>query len=189
MRKSAEWLTVVLKRDHHAVWVADFGDGKLVGYLWVHLRRYRDARIPPVWGYIAQAFLEEAWRGQGLMRPMLDGAFQWFREKGMTHVTLGVIHHNWIGSSAWYKFGFEDYNHERLLILKNKPTSASIALLASVELKSRLTSIAVRLNRPIRSAIGHITSMPLYSIEEHLPDGYIRLVRSTIICEYSVRET
>ena len=75
VRKSAEWLTVILKRDHHAVWVADFGDGKLVGYLWVHLRRYRDARIPPVWGYIAQAFLEEAWRGQGLMRPMLDEAF------------------------------------------------------------------------------------------------------------------
>jgi GNAT superfamily N-acetyltransferase len=124
IRKSAEWLTVVLKRDHHAVWVADFGDGKLVGYLWVHLRRYRDARIPPVWGYIAQAFLEEAWRGQGLMRPMLDNAWAWFRdwawfrEKGMTHVTLGVIHRNWIGSTAWYKFGFEDYNQERLLILK-----------------------------------------------------------------------
>ena len=120
VRKSAEWLAVVLKRDHHAVWVADFGDGALVGYLWVHLRRYRDARIPPIWGYIAQAFLEERWRGQGLMRPMLDGAREWFLEKGVTHVSLGVIHRNWIGSSAWYKFGFEDYNHERLLILKNK---------------------------------------------------------------------
>ena len=125
IRKSAEWLTVVLKRDHHAIWVADLedgkGDGKLAGYLWVHLRRYRDARVPPVWGYIAHAFLDEALRGQCLMRPMLDGAWEWFREKGMTHVSLGVIHRNWIGSSAWYKFGFEDYNHERLLILKNKP--------------------------------------------------------------------
>ena len=126
IRKSAEWLTVVLKRDHHAIWVADSGmgsgEGKLVGYLWVHLRRYRDARLPPVWGYIAQAFLEDGWRGQGLMRPMLENAWAWFREKGMTHITLGVIHKNWIGSSAWYKFGFEDYNHERLLILKNKAT-------------------------------------------------------------------
>jgi GNAT superfamily N-acetyltransferase len=122
IRNSAEWLAVVLKRDHHAVWVADSGDGKLVGYLWIHLRRYRDARIPAVWGYIAHAFLEETWRGQRLMGQMLDEAREWFREKGMTHISLGVIHRNWIGSSAWYKFGFEDYNHERLLILKNKPT-------------------------------------------------------------------
>ena len=123
VRKAAEWLTVVIHRDHHAVWVADAGDGRLVGYLWVHLRRYRDARVPPVWGYIAHAFLEEMWRGQGLMRPMLDRAWEWFRGKEMTHISLGVIHRNWIGSSAWYKFGFEDYNHERLLILKPKPNS------------------------------------------------------------------
>src|ERR1700730_5448471 len=75
VRKAHEWLAVVLQRDHHAIWVADSGDGKLVGYLWVHLRRYRDARVPPVWGYIAQAFLDEAWRGQGFVLKMLDGAF------------------------------------------------------------------------------------------------------------------
>jgi GNAT superfamily N-acetyltransferase len=125
VRKSAEWLTVVLKRDHHAVWVADAGDGKLVGYLWVHLRRYRDARIPPVGGYIAQAYLEEAYRGHGLMKPMLGDAFRWFREKGMTHVSVGLIHRNWLGSSAWYKFGFEDYHQTRLLILKPDPPGSS----------------------------------------------------------------
>ena len=120
--RDTSWIPVAMKRSHHAFWVADAGEGHLVGYLWVHLRRYRDGRIPNEWGYISHAFLEEAWRGKGLMRPMLESAWEWFREKGITHVTLGVIHRNWIGSSAWYKFGFEDYNHERLLILKNKPT-------------------------------------------------------------------
>jgi GNAT superfamily N-acetyltransferase len=125
VRDSAGWLKLVLNREHHAVWVADFGGGHLVGYLWVHLRRYRDARIPPVWGYISHAFLEETWRGKSLMKAMLEQAWQWFREKGITHVSLGVVHRNWIGSSAWYRFGFEDYSHERLLLL-NKPEKPSV---------------------------------------------------------------
>lgn len=120
--RDTQWIPTALKRSYHAFWVADVGDGRLIGYLWVHLRRYRDGRIPAEWGYISHAFLEEPWRGRGLMRPMLNAAWEWFREKGVTHITLGVIHRNWIGSAAWYKFGFEDYNHERLLILKNKPT-------------------------------------------------------------------
>ena len=125
IRKAAEWLTVVLHRDHHAIWVADCGDGRLAGYLWVHLRRHRDARIPPIWGHIAHAFLDEEYRGRGLMKPMLAEAWRWFGDKGMTHVGLGVVHRNWIGSSAWYKFGFEDYSHERLLILKPHRSSSS----------------------------------------------------------------
>jgi GNAT superfamily N-acetyltransferase len=125
VRDSAGWLKLVLGREHHAIWVADFGGGHLVGYLWVHLRRYRDPRIPAVWGYISHAFLEESWRGKSLMKPMLEQAWQWFRQKGITHVSLGVVHRNWIGSSAWYRFGFQDYSHERLLLL-NKSEKPSV---------------------------------------------------------------
>jgi len=118
VRRSAEWLKIVLHRDHHAVWVADFGGGHLVGYLWVHLRRQRPGSIPPVVGYISQAFLDENWRGRGLMRPMLDRAKEWFLSKGISVITLGVLHRNWIGSDAWYHFGFRDWVEERMLVLK-----------------------------------------------------------------------
>lgn len=116
--RDTQWLRTVLNRDHHAIWVADFGNRALVGYLWVYLRRHHDARIPAVWGYINQAFLEENWRGKRLMRPMLHEAFQWFLAKGITHIHLVVHHHNWIGSAAWYRFKFQDYFHEQLLVLK-----------------------------------------------------------------------
>jgi hypothetical protein len=42
IRAASRWLKLVLERDHHAVWVADHGEGILVGYLWVHLRRLRE---------------------------------------------------------------------------------------------------------------------------------------------------
>ena len=37
IRQAPVWLKTVLARDHHALWVADAGDGHLAGYLWVRL--------------------------------------------------------------------------------------------------------------------------------------------------------
>jgi GNAT superfamily N-acetyltransferase len=122
VRKAPEWLQLVLNRsDRHQIWVADFGDGHLVGYLWINLRLQREGRLPRVIGYIRHAFIEESWRGKGLMKPMLDRAYEWFRAQGISVVTLAVLHRNWIGSSAWYRYGFQDWNHERMLVLKPHP--------------------------------------------------------------------
>ncbi len=118
IRNAREWLPAVLHRDHHAIWVAEHAPSQLAGYLWIRLQRSHDGRIPPVTGYINQAFLEPAWRGKGLIKRMLPPAYEWFREKGVTVVTLRVLHRNWLGSAAWYKSGFEDWYGERMLLLK-----------------------------------------------------------------------
>ena len=101
--------------------MVDLGDSHLAGYLWAHLRRDRQGYQPRVKGYINHAFLEEAWRGKGLLKPMLEHAFEWFRSKSITVVTLTVLHRNWLGSTAWYKHGFEDFSHERRIELAPKP--------------------------------------------------------------------
>jgi GNAT superfamily N-acetyltransferase len=118
IRNAPNWLKVVLSRDHHAVWVADRGNGCLAGYLWVHLRRDRQGYLPRLRGYVNQAYLDEAWRGKGIMKPMLELAYDWFRNKDVTVVTLTVLHRNWLGSSAWYKLGYDDWQHERRIELK-----------------------------------------------------------------------
>jgi L-amino acid N-acyltransferase YncA len=118
IRQAPAWLNTVLARDHHSVWVADAGGGHLAGYLWARLHRDRQGYLPRVRGYVNQAFLEENWRGRGIMKLMLEGAYEWFLSKGVTVVTLTVLYRNWIGSSAWYKLGFEDWQHERRIELK-----------------------------------------------------------------------
>lgn len=118
IRQAPIWLKAVLARDHHALWVADVGKGHLVGYLWIRLVRDHQGYLPQVRGNIHHAYLEESWRGKGLMKPMLEAAYDWFLSKGVTVVTLTVLHRNWIGSSAWYKLGYEDWIHERRLELK-----------------------------------------------------------------------
>jgi len=117
IHRAPDWLPLLLGRDHHAIWVADAGP-QLIGYLWVHLRRDRQGSLPRLRGYINHAFLEENWRGMGIMRPMLEAAYQWFLSRDVTVVTLTVHHRNWLGSSAWYKLGFEDWTHERRIVLK-----------------------------------------------------------------------
>ncbi|MGO9451612.1 MAG: N-acetyltransferase family protein [Candidatus Binataceae bacterium] len=120
IRDAPNWLRAVLNRDHHAVWVADHGDGRLVGHLWVRLFRRHEGGVPPLSGYISQAFLDEGWRGKELMKPMLDAAYDWFRDKGVTVVTLSVLHRNWLGAPAWHRLGFSDWREERRMELKPK---------------------------------------------------------------------
>src|SRR5438445_9156737 len=91
IRDAHNWLKVVLSRDHHAIWVADHGDGRLAGYFWVHLRRDRQGYLPRVKGYVNHAFLEEAWRGKGLMNRMSATVYEWFRNNGTPVETLCVL--------------------------------------------------------------------------------------------------
>jgi GNAT superfamily N-acetyltransferase len=121
IRDAPNWLKLVLNRDHHAVWVADNGGGRLVGHLWIRLRRMHDGSIPPTLGYISQAFMDEGFRGLGLMKPMLEQAYEWFRNQGISVVTLSVLHRNWLGATAWHRLGFADWREERRMELKPRP--------------------------------------------------------------------
>src|SRR5260370_35827192 len=76
IRDAPNWLKLVPNREHHAIWVAS-ADGRLVGHLWIRLKRQTDGAIPQSIGYISQAFMEESFRGRGLMKPMLDEGFEW----------------------------------------------------------------------------------------------------------------
>ncbi len=122
IRAAPKWLRLVLNRAHHAVWVADTGiDARLAGHLWIRLKHQTDGALPQSIGYISQAFMDEAFRGRGLMKPMLEAAYEWFRDEGITVVTLSVLHRNWIGATAWHRLGFSDWREERRMDLKPRP--------------------------------------------------------------------
>jgi GNAT superfamily N-acetyltransferase len=122
IRDAPNWLRLVLNRGHHAVWVADTGiDARLVGHLWIRLKHQADGALPQSIGYISQAFMDEAFRGRGLMKPMLAEAYEWFRDAGITVVTLSVLHRNWVGATAWHRLGFSDWREERRMDLKPRP--------------------------------------------------------------------
>ena len=120
IRDAPNWLKLVLNREHHAIWVAT-SDARIVGHLWIRLKRNSDGAIPQSIGYISQAFMEESFRGKGLMKPMLGEAYEWFRDAGITVVTLSVLHRNWVGATAWRRLGFSDWREELRMDLKPRP--------------------------------------------------------------------
>jgi GNAT superfamily N-acetyltransferase len=120
IRNAPNWLKLVLNREHHAIWVAT-SDTRIVGHLWIRLKRNLDGAIPQSIGYISQAFMEESFRGKGLMKPMLVEAYEWFRDAGITVVTLSVLHRNWVGATAWRRLGFSDWREDLRMDLKPRP--------------------------------------------------------------------
>jgi len=53
------------------------------------------------------------------MKPMLEQAYEWFRNSGVTVVTLSVLHRNWLGATAWHRLGFS--NWREVLGMEPKP--------------------------------------------------------------------
>ena len=60
-------------------------------------------------GYIADLWIEEAQRGQGAARSLLDTAYEWFREQGVNRVQLEVDVNNAGGRRFWAGSGYEDF--------------------------------------------------------------------------------
>ena len=118
IRQAPTWLQTVLARDHHALWVADAGDGHLVGYLWVRLMRDHQGYLPRVRGYVNHAYLEENWRGKGLIEADARSGLRMVSIQGRDRGDAAGAASQLARSSAWYKLGYEDWTHERRLELK-----------------------------------------------------------------------
>ncbi len=60
-------------------------------------------------GYIADMWIEEAFRGQGAAQALLVQTYEWFREQGVNRVQLEVDVNNRAGQHFWEKAGFEPF--------------------------------------------------------------------------------
>ena len=75
----------VLALPEHTVWVAESGDGALAGFADIFMMRTveSDVRVE-----IAGLVVDQAYRGKGVGRRLMEQAEQWAREKGCPAVTL-----------------------------------------------------------------------------------------------------
>ncbi|HEX2914078.1 MAG TPA: GNAT family N-acetyltransferase [Chloroflexia bacterium] len=60
-------------------------------------------------GYIADLWVEEAYRGGGAARLLLENAINWFKQQGVNRVQLEVDVNNALGQHFWEKAGFEPF--------------------------------------------------------------------------------
>lgn len=84
--------------DPRAVWIAQDDDGSDVGFLVGTDRRSGDLQ-----GYIAMLGVRPGYRGRGVAKALLRHAFDYYKERGMLGVQLGVDAHNTTGATRLYE--------------------------------------------------------------------------------------
>jgi GNAT superfamily N-acetyltransferase len=86
-------------------------DGTVVGHLFMNWARHGACVRDEVkdYGYVAELFVREAWRGQGVGRALLLEAERLTRARGFGHMLLGVLAGNTVAERAYARFGFTPY--------------------------------------------------------------------------------
>lgn len=110
-RSAAErYAARLIERRHDPATIALVAEvkGEVVGYLLgakidLHPDLFEQADA----GFIADIFVDPAFRGRGLAREMVATANQWFRQRGVRQVELQVAARNPVGMRFWESVGGE----------------------------------------------------------------------------------
>jgi ribosomal protein S18 acetylase RimI-like enzyme len=96
---SEEWLRVLLFPH----------DGNTAcGYILASFHYEAPLFIQNRFGYIADLWIDEKFRGSGGSELLLNAAFDWFRHANVSRLQLEVDLRNQLGKRFWDKHGFED---------------------------------------------------------------------------------
>lgn len=79
------------------------------GYLLASFHYEAPLFIQNRYGYIADLWLNEEYRGQGAAELLLEKAYAWFRQQGVERLQLEVDIRNERAYAFWQKQGFEDF--------------------------------------------------------------------------------
>jgi len=106
-----EYFRKCIRARNHLVHIAESADTP-AGYLIATIRPN-----PPIFrvekvGHIGSLFVRKPYRGAGLSSRFKDIAIEWFKGKGLTHMSLNVASDNTRAHSIYRAWGFLDYQVE-----------------------------------------------------------------------------
>lgn len=95
--------------DSHTHIVVAEANGEIIGFiLGVIVDMAPEMFEQTVAGFLADVFVEEAYRGQGIGRKLVQALSDWFRARGITHIELYVAARNHTGREFWDALGGRD---------------------------------------------------------------------------------
>ena len=108
---AADWLLDFLRGEldnsASALFVAE-GDGQIVGYIFGQILR-RPTLANGDCGYVADLFVDNTWRGQGVGRRLYFALRDWFHRQGLSAIELQIVRANPASQAFWRKMGFTDF--------------------------------------------------------------------------------
>jgi GNAT superfamily N-acetyltransferase len=96
-------------------------EGRVVGHLLLTLETAPPYVRPEFrrYAYVADAFVQEGWRGRGAFRAMLAAAEAHARRAGCRHLMIGVLTGNSLAERAYLGSGFRPYALELIREIPN----------------------------------------------------------------------
>jgi GNAT superfamily N-acetyltransferase len=101
-----ELLALCLRDPERRLWVAEVGDGNLLGFAAATLVRRAGPFVERARGEVDWLFVRAEARRQGAGRALVAAALSWLREHGLGRVEIQVAHANANGRAFWRALGF-----------------------------------------------------------------------------------
>jgi GNAT superfamily N-acetyltransferase len=110
---AAATLTEALRRvaDSGGIALVAEAEGEVRGHLFLTIETAPPYIRPDLrrLAYVADAFVQEAWRGRGAFRAMLNEAETHSRQAGCRRLMIGVLAGNAVADRVYRRAGFRDY--------------------------------------------------------------------------------
>jgi ribosomal-protein-alanine N-acetyltransferase len=100
-QRKAKHLDADLARKEAMILVAE-ADRLVVGYISTWIDRAADQ------GFIPNLAVEQAWRGKGIGRSLIQRAVAYFREQGVAQVRIETLDQNEVGQKLYPSLGFQE---------------------------------------------------------------------------------
>ena len=99
-------------RSRNAVVFIAEADGIPAGYSLNYIKKNVPIFKMEKIGYISDLFVKKEYRGNNISTKLKDCAMQWFRSKGINHISLCVYNDNEFAHSIYKRWGFINYHVE-----------------------------------------------------------------------------
>jgi ribosomal protein S18 acetylase RimI-like enzyme len=105
----AAFVRSLVESDRDRVAVAESAEGCLIGYAIGSDRDNAPVLAPERFGLVSDIYVDERHRREGVARALFADLEDWFKERGLTSVELGVLHVNTLGQAFWRAQRFTDF--------------------------------------------------------------------------------
>lgn len=104
----AKWVEENIQ-DRNSLVIVAMHQERVVGYCLGMILENPPVVTEPLYGYISEIAVEEAFRRKGIGGTLLKEVHRWFKEKNASYIEVNASIYNQISRSFWRRYGYKEF--------------------------------------------------------------------------------